>query len=233
MAKQRFPRLQIEVTPDIWETAKEAASGSCLIADAIKAQYPHLSKVTVDTATVRLSDRQAGYRYTYLTPTNAQDLLYAFDRGFAEPEDHSILLRNPVKADLIRTNRVQKAEREEKLMRLRAQRDRGEALSVQDRRALAMMERSEAAGTSSADRPTSGGPVTDVIPRREGNATVVGGRPIRRPPPTPNLLAGRNRIFGARTSRPARVFEQAVEQEVVRRLAETAEGATQDGNPGQ
>ena len=37
-----------------------------------------------------------------------------------------------------------------------------------------------------------------------GDGTVVGGRPMGQGPPHPNLLRGRNRIFGAKVRNPGR-----------------------------
>jgi hypothetical protein len=216
-AKERFPRLDVEITPERWETAVTATSGGCLIADAIKSSYPQFTGVLVDTATITLSDKAAGRRYTYLTPETARNLLLYFDQGWSQPGEHTVRLKTPVKAVKLTRSRPAKAARQERLATLQAKRDSGETLTGTERRALTNMETADAAGY--AELPHTTGPITDVIRRREGNHTVVGGSPLPAKRPHPNMLAGRNRIYGAKTAQPAKVFVEAVEVEVQRRLA--------------
>ena len=88
MAKRpryRSPRLDLHIGDEQWKEAVAAASGGCLITDAIKKQYPHLTGVTTDMATIRASDTKQGVRYTYLTPASAQHLLLSFDQGWRQP----------------------------------------------------------------------------------------------------------------------------------------------------
>jgi hypothetical protein len=217
---QRFPRLEIEVTPDRWQTAVTATSGSCLIADTLKDQYPQFSGVIVDAQTIRMTDKAAGQRYTYLTPNSAQELLLHFDQGWSEPEEHTVRLRVPVKVETVTKARTAKAQREVRKTELQAKRDAGEKLTRGESTALGRMVNEDARGYP--ERPHARGPIAEVIGRREGNATVIGGSPLRRPRPEkhPNLLGGHNRLFGAKSARPAKVFAEAVEDAVQRRLAE-------------
>jgi hypothetical protein len=62
-------------------TASCKDSAHCMIADAIKKAMPHVSGVSVDLQTIRLSDRKAGKRYVYLTPSLCQVQLLRFDQG--------------------------------------------------------------------------------------------------------------------------------------------------------
>ena len=68
--RKTSPTLQLAIGQEQIDRAVQSNSGGCLIADAIKAQYPELTHVTVDMATVRVTDKQRGERYTYLTRFN-------------------------------------------------------------------------------------------------------------------------------------------------------------------
>jgi hypothetical protein len=52
-----------------------------MIAEAIAAAVPQAKYISVDLATIRFTDPQAGMRYVYLTPRSAQEALLAFDQG--------------------------------------------------------------------------------------------------------------------------------------------------------
>src|SRR4029077_14894795 len=82
--KGTSPTLKLSITQDRWETAVQSHSGACLISDAIKDQYPHLSNVETDMATIRATDKAAGVRYIYLTPDAAQHLLLSYDQGWPQ-----------------------------------------------------------------------------------------------------------------------------------------------------
>ena len=232
-SKPRFPRLEVDITPDRWAKAVTANSGGCLVADAIKDQYPQFSGIIVDAQTIRLSDRAAGQRYTYLTPPTAQELLLYFDQGWSEPGEHTVRLRTPIKVEKLTNSTTRKQSRAERKAFLEAKQAAGEPMTRGENAALVRMVNRDAKGYP--EFPSNHGPISEVIPRREGNATVVGGRPMRRPDPKhPNLLAGRNRLFGAKSARPAKVFAEALEDEVARRLASMGEasgGATRPAAP--
>jgi hypothetical protein len=208
------PRVVIEITERQWDRAKRASSAACLISDAIKHAYPHLTSVETDITTIRASDRAKGERYVWLTPQPAQDVLLAFDQGWDRPSRHRITLNGAVKVTKIKArSKAQLSERRERLAKLEAKVKRGEDLSAGERQSLTKTRRV-------AERPVSTGPVTAIVEEGDQGITVVGGRPLRaNPTKNPNLLAGRTRVFGARRARPAQVFEEMVEAEVARRLA--------------
>lgn len=78
---RRSPRLTVEVTQEIIDTATRRDSSHCMIADAIQRAVPEAKYISVDLATIRLTDQNAGLRYIYLTPRPAQEALLAFDQG--------------------------------------------------------------------------------------------------------------------------------------------------------
>ena len=71
----------IEVTQSDIDKATRANSHSCMIADAIKRQYPEFTKISVDLATIRWSDKGKDRRVMCLTPLVCQQKLAAFDFG--------------------------------------------------------------------------------------------------------------------------------------------------------
>lgn len=96
MDKMRFPRapqLEVLVTEDHIAKALPRDSGHCMIADAVKAAFPWASRISVDLQTIRYSDIDKGFRYTYLTPRSAQVALVKFDQGL-KPEPMRFRLRN-------------------------------------------------------------------------------------------------------------------------------------------
>jgi hypothetical protein len=216
MRKGKSPRLDITITDENREHAIDSNSGGCLIADAIKSQYPHLSGVVVDMATIRVTDRDRGERYTYLTPPAAQHVLLSFDQGWVNPVNE-LTVKTAVKITKItRGNHKRDVARQQELQVLAQKRDAGEELTSAQRRRLSQSE--TAKKKVPVDRPTSVGPVTDVIDRQNDVATVVGGPPLPQGPAHPNLLRGRNRIFGAKLADPGRAFDEAVQQRVAEEL---------------
>ena len=89
------PRLEVAIDEEARANAIQSNSGGCLISDAIKRQYPHLSRVTSDMATIRATDRSRGERYIWLTPPTAQHVLLAFDQGWPNPVE-TVTLARPV-----------------------------------------------------------------------------------------------------------------------------------------
>jgi hypothetical protein len=213
------PTLTLAITDEARETAVQSNSGGCLIADAIKNQYPQLSNVQVDMATIRVTDRAKGARYIYLTPPNAQHVLLSFDQGWPNPVEEVVVRRAvqvlPITASP-KSSAERKQRREERMTDLRARVEAGETLSRSDRTALTRMENHPIV---ELDRPSSTGP-TSVVTRGSGSEiTVVGGTPIAQGAAHPNLLRGRNRHFGAKLADPGQAFKDAVEQTVAERLA--------------
>jgi hypothetical protein len=75
------PQLKVDVTQEIIDRSVPKDSSHCMIADAIAAAYPRASFISVDLATIRFTDVEAGFRYVYLTPRHAQAALLDFDQG--------------------------------------------------------------------------------------------------------------------------------------------------------
>ena len=213
------PTLTLAITEQSRERAVQSNSGGCLIADAIKDQYPHLSGVHVDMATIRVTDRAKGVRYIYLTPPNAQHVLLSFDQGWPNPVEE-VIVRRAVQVLPVTSSPKVLAEgrrhRAERMAELRSKVDAGETLSRSDRAALTRMENHQPVDL---DRPSTQGPPSVVTRGSGSEVTVVGGRPLAQGPSHPNLLRGRNRHFGAKLADPGQAFKDAVEQTVAERLA--------------
>ena len=221
------PTLNIKITDEQVKTAKRSNSGGCLIADAIKAQYPQFSRVDVDMATVRVSDPKRGERYVYLTPPAAQHLLLAFDQGWPLPTD-TVQIRRAVQIlPMIRAKTgstsipAVRERRQERIAQLELKQESDEELTTGEKIALTTMKKNEAADPP-PDRPTSTGPAEVVeagSTQSRERPTIRGGKPRIKPPVNANLLAGRNRHFGARIADPGLAFTEAVNQAVADHLA--------------
>jgi hypothetical protein len=211
------PRLIITLTDKQWAVAKQSSSGGCLIADALKEQHPNLTKVTVDMATIRATDRERGERYTWLTPGPAQHVLLSFDQGWSQPTEQ-VELRNAVKVQKVTRPPNQLKARQTRFAALEAKEATGET-TPKERASLHTMRETDRLHPEGL--PSSAGPVTDVVPRRDGSATVVGGPGLPKPTPEkhPNLLAGRDRHFGAKLAHPGVAFQEAVDKAVAQHLA--------------
>lgn len=214
--KHGSPTLVVKISEENYERAQQSKSGACLIADAIKAQYPHLSRVTVDMATIRATDRKAGVRYTWLSPSSAQHLLLSFDQGWPKPIDE-VVVRKAVVISPIRRSPSVDAKRAEarahRLTELEAKEAKGK-LTNGEKRALGKLRNPKPAPA----RPTTTGKA-DVKVATDGDVTVYGRAPIVGDA-HPNLLRGADRHFGAKLADPGAVFDQAVEAAVAQRLAE-------------
>jgi hypothetical protein len=90
--KRPAPRVKFHITQTIIDTAVRHSSGHCMVADAIRANVPGASHISVDLQTIRWSEKARGLRYTYLTPRIAQDALVKFDRGL-QPKPFELSLR--------------------------------------------------------------------------------------------------------------------------------------------
>jgi hypothetical protein len=211
------PTLQLAITPKQYEQAKQSHSGACLVADAIREQYPNLTTVSVDMATIRASDRERGERYIYLTPPEAQQALLFFDQGWPNPVN-KITVRGAVKVIPITASPKEVAKRQQirrkRLAELRSKQKTGK-MTAQEKQALTRMEKAP----PSIPRPSSRGAVK-VVKTNERAVVVVGGNPPLQGTPHPNLLRGRNRHFGAKLADPGQVFREALEAAVEERLAE-------------
>lgn len=205
------PRLELHIGPEQRQRAIDSNSGGCLIADAIKNQYPHLSSISVDMATIRVSDRAKGERYTYLTPPAAQHVLLAFDQGWPNPSEQ-LTIQRAVKITPITRSKQQVAERTERLEDLRLKQSAGRELTRAEHAALTRMERNP-----NPEPPAAKGP-SEVLQHGRG-PVVRGGNPMPQGPTHPNLLRGRDRIFGAKMADPGKAFTEAVEAAVSDELA--------------
>jgi hypothetical protein len=85
----------VEVGEKVIEQSMRADSGHCMIADAIRAQYPAWTHVSVDLQTIRVTNRSKGERLIYLTPPDAQAQLLRFDQGAKIEPWEFRLPRNP------------------------------------------------------------------------------------------------------------------------------------------
>jgi hypothetical protein len=88
---KQSPRITVKVTQELIDTSAERDSSHCMIADAVAEAVPHASYISVDLATIRFSDMNAGKRYVYLTPRHAQEALLDFDQG-KKPEPFNLRL---------------------------------------------------------------------------------------------------------------------------------------------
>lgn len=214
--------LEVEITENNYRSAIGASSGGCLIADAIKEQYPELSLVSVDVATIRCTDRKAGKRYTWLTPQSVSDTLLFFDQGFKETVlPKKLRIAQLIRVQPIKLSRVNKEQRREqraqRLAELETKEQRGEELTRDEKISLKKIRNYK----PGPERPTSYG---DLKVEITGDSVIRhGGTPernIRKRGKNPNMLAGRIRHFGAKTAQPSQVFREAVTQEVERREQE-------------
>lgn len=207
--KFRSPRMDLHITAEQYEAAKQSSSGGCLIADAIKKQYPHLSGITVDMATIRASDRKKGIRYVYLTPPDAQQTLLFFDQGWRQPVEE-VTVQRAVKVIPIIASTKQANARKEKLAELTAKKESGESLSKSEKASLTRLRNAKT-------RPTARGKAQV----NEKGTVVNGGNPPSQGTRTPNdnLLRGSSRHFGAKLADPGEVFKQAVDEAVAEHVA--------------
>jgi hypothetical protein len=88
-------RVVVQVAQEHIDLATPADSSHCMIADALRAALPDAKKISVDLQTIRFTDPSKAQRFTYLTPTIAQDYLVAFDQGLPL-EPFEFVLHAPV-----------------------------------------------------------------------------------------------------------------------------------------
>ncbi len=208
LGKFTSPRLTLHLTEQVWSDAVRASSGSCIVAEAIKQQYPQFTGVSVDMATIRFSDPKKGLRYTYLTPEAAQIMLLSFDQGWDQPDDHrEVKLRSAVKTTKIQRHSRRAEARTARMTELTEKQKLG-TLTGDEKRALNTMRKHP-------DRATTDGK-TEVA--ADPHNRTIHGRAPKQGPNNPNLLRGRNRQFGKKIARPAVLFEQAVQKAVDERI---------------
>jgi len=114
----QIPRQKIEVKEkDIRESCRKNAN-RCMIASAIRKQFPEAQSVYVDMLSIRWSDPERGLRYTYMTPKPVQNALIRFDMGLEIKPFYFQVRSGQVSGMRIRNKRVQlgrprKTEKEE------------------------------------------------------------------------------------------------------------------------
>jgi hypothetical protein len=224
------PKLVLDKLRDGLERAQQSDSGACLIADRIKAKYPHLTGVRVDMTTIRVSDRRAGYRYIYLTPDAAQFALLGFDQGWDALIPDDVVIRTAVQvlplvekhAHGLKSPSAVAQRRVARKAAAEAKVAAGEPLTTSEKAQLARDAKGEANPRKRAS--STGKARVQVRNGGHGDAgvTVHGGQPRRQGPAHPNLLRGAKRHYGAKLAHPGRVWQQAVDEAVELRLASDA-----------
>lgn len=214
------PVLQPEITEKNYERAVTGSSGACIAADAIKKDYPQFSRVDVDAATIRVTDKERGVRYTYLTPPAVQEALYMFDQGIRETAlPKKLVIKQVVKiTPIIRSVanlKLRTQQRAARIAELEAKEKGGELTSDEKRNLSKLRTRKEPPA-----RPTSYGKPKDVGTDKQ--PVILGGAPemsARKRKQNPNLLAGRNRIFCMKSAKPHEVYRKQLETEVASEVA--------------
>lgn len=231
MPKQpKSPTLQLKLTDEQRERAVKSNSGGCLIADAIKEQFPHLTNISVDMATIRVTDRERGARFTYLTPPEAQHVLLSFDQGWPAPTSElkiqrAVHIKPIVSKKNSPSTKSRRAQAEERRSELETKERAGsitddEQKSLNRSRAAAKARAAQLAKDKVAgaeERPTWEGAVRVTDGGTKRTPVIEGGKGPVQGPAHPNLLRGRNRHFGAKLADPGAAFRDAVEAEVARR----------------
>lgn len=208
------PRLEIELTPENLERAKQSQSHACVIADAIKQLGYH--RPSVDMATIRFTDPESGQRYTYLTPGIAQHILLAFDQGWPNPADRFELTR-AVKIDPVKRFPFSAKNRAARLKELEGKEKAG-TITPGELSGLTRMRRLD----EKAPRASSGGKAK-INPATKA---VVGGERMVSRDSNPNLLHSSRRHYATKQAQPGQVFQAAVDEAVKEKLAEQADAAS-------
>ena len=218
--------LQVEITEENYKRAVTAASGGCIVADAIKAAYPKFHTVKVNVATIRVTDRETGEKGMYLTPPSVGQTLLYFDQGWDEKKlPKKLRIRELVRVTPITRSESSKkrdaAARVKRLAELESKEASGAELTRDETRSLTLLRNPK----PTPDRPTSEG--KGKAEGTERNPVIRGGRDkaVEGSAKNPNLLAGRTRHFGAKLAEPSQVFKEAVEKETAKRISEAVEEA--------
>jgi hypothetical protein len=74
-------KLIVNVTKEEIEKAERKNSRTCMIAAAIKRDYPDLKQVWVDIQMIRVTDSKKREQLTFITPRIANEQIVAFDDG--------------------------------------------------------------------------------------------------------------------------------------------------------
>lgn len=92
-----MPRFKVVVTEEIIKRAMPRDSHHCMIADAIKQQYPRFTHIDVDISAVYFTDPKRDRRYWFFLPRPAQEALIAFEYQIEPPPFEFWLSRGQVK----------------------------------------------------------------------------------------------------------------------------------------
>lgn len=103
----------VEITPEIVNRAVYKDSHRCMIAEAIKEQYPYVTNVTIDAAFIRYTIPERGQRFIHITPSIAATLLVKFDQALAI-EPVTFRLTSPVQIVDTAKRNAERRERERK-----------------------------------------------------------------------------------------------------------------------
>lgn len=122
-----IPKLKLNVTDECIANGVARNSNHCMVAEAVKAARPRLSRVCVDIQTIRATDVERGERYVWLTPRAAQQLIVDFDHG-KKPKPFAVTLSSGQVVPMTRTSVSQKAAKR-KYNRTRANAKVTEALT--------------------------------------------------------------------------------------------------------
>lgn len=87
------PRIHLRATEEIIENSMARNSNHCVVAEALKEQYPHLTHISVDISTIRATDKAKKERYVWLTPRSVQQMIVDFDRGI-KPKPFAFFCRD-------------------------------------------------------------------------------------------------------------------------------------------
>lgn len=210
MKQKTTPTLTLEITKQNYDRAVQASSGSCLVADAIKEQYPNFSNVKVDVATIRFSDTKRGERFIYLTSPRVAETLLAFDQGWPEEKfPIQLRIRTPLKvvpmARSVSDVKSKAEYRAKRLVELKAKAQSGQELTREEKGTLTRLENRK----ESVSRPSSyGSPEAEI--KKGHEAIIRGGRPTPLVKSNPNLLHGYDRHFGGRSAQPSEVMKRAL-----------------------
>ena len=60
MRTPKGPQITLDVTSDIISASRPRDSRHCMIAEALRTAYPAASKISVDLATIRFTDKKKG-----------------------------------------------------------------------------------------------------------------------------------------------------------------------------
>jgi hypothetical protein len=75
------PSLTVHIDQQIIDHSMRRDSAHCMISEALRQLLPTATGLSVDLATIRLTDPAKKLRYVYLTPRQAQIALIDYDRG--------------------------------------------------------------------------------------------------------------------------------------------------------